>query len=187
MICFASLILDDILLAMSEHQNKSMGKGMIITAWIIALGMLTLFFNKVLEKQYNPNQSLQSSINASGIREIKLLRNRGGHYVTPGEINQQKVVFMLDTGATTISIPAGIAKNIGLKKGYAFNVSTANGTIQVYSTRLQQVKMGDITLDDVSANINPYMEGEEILMGMNVLKKLEMIQRGDTLTLRQHP
>ncbi len=172
---------------MSEHQSKSIGKGMIIAAWLIVLGMLTLFFNKVLEKQYNPNQSLQSSIDASGTREIKLLRNRGGHYVTPGEINQQKVVFMLDTGATTISIPANIADRIGLEKGYAFNVSTANGTVQVYSTQLQQVKMGDIMLEKVSASINPHMQGDEILMGMNVLKKLEMIQRGDTLTLRQYP
>jgi len=172
---------------MSEHQGKSIGKGMIIAAWLIALGLLTLFFNKVLENQHNPNKSLQSSVSSSGTREIKLLRNRGGHYITPGEINQHEVLFMLDTGATTISIPGDIANRLNLKKGFAFNVSTANGNIQVYATRLKQVKMGDIMLENVSANINPHMDGKEILMGMNVLKKLEMIQRGDTLTLRQYP
>jgi aspartyl protease family protein len=172
---------------MSEHQqSKSIGKGMIIMAWIMVLGLLTLFFNNLLDKQHNPNSELQSRQDASGTREVQLLRNRAGHYVATGEINQSRVIFFLDTGATTISIPGGVASQLGLKKGHAMNVQTANGTVQVYSTQLKQVKLGDIELFDVNANINPHMQGDEILLGMNVLKKLELVQKGNTLTIRQY-
>ena len=172
---------------MSQDHSKSIGKGMIIAAWLIVLGLLTVFFNNLLEKQHNPNQDLQGRILDSGTREVQLIRNRAGHYVTPGEINQHKVTFMLDTGATNVSIPEKIANRMGLQKGYPLSVNTANGVIQVYSTRLQELRIADIVLHDISANINPYMDDEGVLLGMNVLKKLELIQRGETLTLRQYP
>lgn len=172
---------------MTEPSEKSIGKAMIIAAWLLLLGLLTLFFNNLLDEQYNPNQNLQTGITDQGVREIRLLQNRAGHYVTPGEINRHEVVFLLDTGATTISIPQEIANRIGLQRGAPMRVNTANGTIVVYNTRLDDVRMGDIQLRNVSANINPHMQGEGILMGMNVLKNLELIQRDNTLTIRQYP
>ena len=169
-----------------QQHSKSMGKGMIIMAWLIVLGLLSLYFNNLLNEQHNPNNNLQSRTDSAGTREVQLLRNRAGHYVASGEINQSRVLFFLDTGATTISIPGKVASRLGLKKGYAMSVQTANGTVQVYSTRLKKVTLGDIELFDVDANINPHMDSDEILLGMNVLKKLELIQRGDTLTIRQY-
>lgn len=172
---------------MANPSEKSIGKGMIIVAWLLLLGLLTLYFNDLLDKQNNPNQNLQSRVDQQGVREIRLLQNRGGHYVAPGEINHYEVVFLLDTGATTISIPEAVADRIGLKRGIPVRVNTANGTIEVYTTRLQVVTMGDIQINNVSATINPYMQGDDILMGMNVLKNLELIQRDNSLTIRQYP
>ncbi|NOY66711.1 MAG: TIGR02281 family clan AA aspartic protease [Gammaproteobacteria bacterium] len=172
---------------MSEHETKSIGKGMYMLGWAVFLGLMGLLFNNILDKQNNPNQSINSRTLDTGVREIQLIRNRSGHYVTPGKINNEPVTFLLDTGATFISIPANIAERLGLKKGYPHMVSTANGNIEVYSTKLKSVKIGDIEIQNLSASINPYMKSDEILLGMNMLKKLEMIQRGKTLTLRQYP
>jgi len=171
---------------MSEHQTRRMGKGMMIAGWILFLGLLAMFFNKVLEKQYNPNQQLENRVSRDGAREVTLTRNRQGHYVTTGVINNAKVVFLLDTGATNISIPEPVAFRLGLKRGPGIQVTTANGSVQVYQTRLKRVQIGNIAVNDLAASINPHMDGEEILLGMNFLKKLELIQRGKTLTLRQY-
>ena len=38
---------------------------------------------------------------------------------------------------------------------------------------------------DVRASLNPGLRGNEALLGMNILKKMELIQRGDTLILRK--
>ncbi len=94
---------------------------------------------------------------------------------------------MLDTGATTVSVPAAVAHRLGLKRGPPVLSNTANGTITTYLTRLASVSVGDITLHNVKANINPHMGGNEVLLGMSFLKHLEFTQRGDTLTLKQLP
>jgi len=41
-------------------------------------------------------------------------------------------------------------------------------------------------MNNVRASINPYMDGEEILLGMSALKQLELLQQGKTLTLKQY-
>jgi len=155
--------------------------------WAIFLGLMGLLFNNILDKQDNPNQNLSGNILDTGVREIQLARNHYGHYVTSGKINNEDVTFLLDTGATRISIPAGVAKRLNLKKGYPHMVNTANGSVEVYSTKLSSVQIGPIEINNLTASINPHMDSEEILLGMNMLKKLEMIQRGKTLTLRQYP
>jgi aspartyl protease family protein len=96
------------------------------------------------------------------------------------------VRFLLDTGATDVNIPAAIASRIGLSRGQAQRAMTANGTITVYRTQLDEVRLGNIALPDVRASINPHMPGDTVLLGMSFMRDLEMIQRDNTLTLRQY-
>ena len=75
-----------------------------------------------------------------------------------------------------------------MQKGPVGYATTANGVIETYATRLASVSIGDIGIRDVRASINPYMPGEQILLGMSFLKNLELRQQGDRLTIRQqHP
>ncbi len=159
-------------------------KFMIIGAWILGLALLTLFFSYWQERDRNPNQELQVRVN-SGSREVVLQRNRFGHYVATGAINGTPATFLLDTGSTQISIPDELARTMNLEPGPAYGVSTANGNITVRGTRIATLSLGPITLHDVRANINPYMGGDEVLLGMSALANLEFSQRGDRLTLRQ--
>ena len=62
---------------------------------------------------------------------------------------------------------------------------TANGEVTSWSSRLDQVEIGGLRLDNVRASILPSMNGQEVLLGMSFLKRLEMIQQGDRLTLRK--
>jgi aspartyl protease family protein len=165
--------------------TKKIGKGMMAAAWIIALLLLVKVFGTWEKHQFNPNQNVDSTLLSSGERVVQLKRNRFGHYVTTGFINNQAVTFLLDTGATTVSIPAGVAERIGLRRGTPKSAMTANGTITVYDTQVDRVAIGNITLNDVRADINPYMDSDGVLLGMSVLKYLDFAQEGDTLTLRQ--
>jgi aspartyl protease family protein len=165
---------------------QRLGKGMIYAAWILALILLTLFFNYFIEHQNNPNQAPVTQYHQEGYREVTLQRNRSGHYVANGSINNQPVVFFLDTGATTVSIPESVALRLNLQRGTPFQAETANGTVTVYSTIIDNIAIGEIKLHEVRASINPTMRGEEILLGMSFLKQLEFTQRGDNLTIRQY-
>jgi aspartyl protease family protein len=163
--------------------NSKMGKTMIYLAWAIFLGLLTFAFSNYLEKQNNPNQRVDSQYN-NEVAEVRLKQNRYGHYVATGKINHQPVTFLLDTGATLISIPSSIAQKLQLEKGYPSQSRTANGTITVYATRLDSVSIGAIELKNIRGTINPHMEGDEILLGMSFMKHLEMTQKGKLMVLR---
>lgn len=164
---------------------QQLGKGMIYVAWLFVLFLLYVFFNNTLERQNNPNQNITSTNHQNGVHEVVLERNRYGHYVTNGRINDQEVTFLLDTGATRVSIPESVANQLNLQRGVPLQASTANGVITTYSVTLDKVAIGSVELSSVRASINPNMLDDEILLGMSFLKHLEMVQRGDTLTLRQ--
>ncbi len=152
--------------------------------WLIALALLTMLFNNWLDEQQNPNAALASvNVNVDIDTPVILKRNRQGHYIASGLVNEQPVVFLLDTGATVISIPENIAAQMGLKKGTQVQVGTANGSIKVYSTILDSVQLGHIVLKNVRGHINPFMNGQTALLGMSFLKHLELQQSGDTLKL----
>ena len=153
-------------------------------AWLVLLILLTLYFNEVIEKQNNPNQHVLSYLNENGRNEVKLLMNRQGHYVATGEINQQAVIFLIDTGATHVAIPANLANKLKLKLGRQVNMITANGMIAAYTTVLDEVKLGDVKQYQVKASITPAMPDDHVLLGMSFLKHLEMIQKGNQMILR---
>lgn len=169
----------------SPNPTKKFGTTMTFLACLVLLGLLTLFFADQEEKNYNPNQSPETQQDAT-VNTVVLQRNRFTHYVTSGFINSTPVVFLLDTGATAVVIPEQIAEQLKLKRGAPHLAATANGTITVYHTQLQELSIGSITLNNVRASINPAMHGEEILLGMSALKNIEFTQRGDQLTLKQY-
>ena len=168
-------------------EQKRLGGRMIFAMWAALFALLALIFSSILDKQYNPNQNINTITTHDGANELVLLRNRFGHYVASGSINQHDVVFMLDTGASDVSIPEKIADKIGLTKGRSMIYQTANGKIRVFATRLDEISIGNITLKNVRATINPHFQSDDILLGMSFLKHLEFTQRGNQLTIRQYP
>ena len=168
-----------------QTPGKRAGRVLMVLAWCAALFLATRFFGQWEERQQNPNVVV-SSERGEGFVEVKLVSNGQGHFVASGHINGQPVNFMLDTGATDVSIPSRLAERLNLEKGAPVTLSTANGRSQGYRTRLEQLKLGDIVLHDVRALVAPGLGGEQVLLGMSALKQLEFTQRGGTMLLRQN-
>ncbi len=168
-----------------DVSTNKIGKIFVWLAWIIALALLMFVFQDVLDEQYNPNSQPQVNLNSSGQAEVVLKQNRQGHYVTRGTINELSVTFLLDTGATQVSIPAHIADELQLESYGSYPVQTANGTVTVYRTKIDQLSIGNIFLYNVAAHINPAMKNDEILLGMSALKQLDFHQTGKQLILRE--
>lgn len=167
-----------------EPLSPKIGKSMLIMVWIIVMGMLTWGFGRWETDQVNPNSSPLSTT-AGGATQVTLMRNRQGHYLTSGKINQRAVTFLIDTGATTVAIPGGQQRTLGLSRGDLQHSLTANGTAKTYSTQIDKLEIGGIVLTNVRASILPNMPGTQILLGMSVLRELEFSQKGELLTLRQ--
>jgi aspartyl protease family protein len=158
------------------------GKIMWIIFWCLVLAALAYYFNDQINAKFNPNQQVKSIVNQQQT-SIILNQNSQGHYIASGTINGQSVNFLLDTGATLISIPFNLAKQLNLSQGKPYPVSTANGQVTVFSTKIASLKIGALAFKDLEGHLNPGMKGNTILLGMNALKHLDLRQKNNTLTL----
>mgnify|MGYP001161392828 FL=1 len=162
--------------------GNSFGKPFMFIAWGLAIALLVWFFQDQLQEQFNPNSHIQSHRNGGDVTVV-LEQNRMGHYVARGKINGQQVTFLLDTGATLVAVPEGLASQLGLQKGRQGMSQTANGRVVTYRTEIDTLELGEIRLNNVDASITPGMDGNVILLGMSALKEFELTQKNDTLRL----
>lgn len=89
--------------------------------------------------------------------------------------------FLIDTGATTTTIPEKLAYKAQLPFGRTIQTNTAGGKIVDRLTQLTSLRIGDAEIRHIDANINEYLD--EVLIGMNTLKYFNMTQNRDTMTL----
>ncbi|KMK92084.1 aspartic protease [Aeromonas enteropelogenes] len=143
-----------------------------LLAWLSLMGLLTLYFHS------RPQQS----VTASG--ELLLRADQSGHYRLEGAINGQPVQLLLDTGATRITVPQRVAERLGLTAHGSSQVNTAAGFIRVGNGTIETLAMGPLTLYDLAIFINPAAAGDEVLVGMNALGRLELVQKERQLLLR---
>jgi len=165
------------------HHNIKMAVWMAF--WVLVLLMGSMLFQGFIDSERNPNTTPET-VYKEGVREVVLQRNRYGHYNVTGYINSEQVEFLLDTGATDVSVPAHLADKIGLQRLYDLQFDTANGLAHGYATRIDRVRVGQIELQDLNASINPNVDDNTVLLGMSFLKNIEFTQRGETLILRQY-
>ena len=157
---------------------------MIIALWVLLLGFGTFFGQKWMDKRDRGQIPVNIS-SPNGKRSVQLEADRLGHYVVAGQVNGQTVTFLVDTGASGVSIPGKVAKKLNLKPGLQYPVSTANGSIMVRQTSIATLSIGDLSLENVRASINSSMDGEVGLLGMTYLRHFELVQRDGILTIRE--
>ncbi len=125
---------------------------------------------------------------ASGDGSGKIILNADGqgHFYTTGTINGTSVRFIVDTGATMVSLGATDARRIGLdfNRGQKGMTQTANGQSVVSKVQLDTVRIGDVTLHNVDALIHQ-TEMPMALLGMSFLNRMEMQRDGSTMTLKR--
>ena len=108
-----------------------------------------------------------------------------GHFYVHGQLNAKSVRFVVDTGATLVSIPASEARRLSIdyQKGQKALMRTANGNATGYLVKLDTVSVGGVTIYGVDAVV---IEGNGLpatLLGMSFLNRMNMKREGDIMTL----
>lgn len=126
-----------------------------------------------------------AAVAAAGNRVV-LEAGAGGHFVTAGQINGRHVQFMVDTGATVVSLGRDDAERIGLKTSDAMPVrmNTANGMVVGHQVRLGSVKVGDATLYEVPAVVMP-VNLPYVLLGNSFLSRFQLRRDHSQLILEK--
>jgi aspartyl protease family protein len=117
---------------------------------------------------------------------IVLTASGGGHFLTQGSINGRATQFLVDTGATTVSMSAAEAQRLGIayKDSQLARGNTANGPVTVYQVKLNSVRIGDVEVYDVDAAVLPAAM-PHILLGNSFLTRFQMTRHNDQLVLER--
>ena len=119
---------------------------------------------------------------------IELPMADNGHFYIDLKLNGETVNFMVDTGASDIALRRRDAERIGLELdalSYTGFASTANGTVSTAPVRISLIQIGDITDENVRADV---VEGDlDIsLLGMSYLRRFARVGfEGETMVLER--
>jgi aspartyl protease family protein len=121
----------------------------------------------------------------TGSGQVTLLADSRGHFFADGSINGSSARFLVDTGASRIALSTLEAKRLGVSylsapRGLA---QTANGAAVAYTVKLDTVRIGDITVNNVDAAVIDGAGLNVILLGMSFLNRMQMRRDGETLVL----
>ena len=121
-------------------------------------------------------------------KKLILTPDSSGMYNISGAINGSHVSFVVDTGATLVSMNSNVAKKLGIdyklngKEGLSY---TASGTSKIYIVNLKKVKVGDIELRNIKGAIHEGNFPVVTLLGMSFLGKLNMKREGRIMELHK--
>lgn len=117
-------------------------------------------------------------------RAITLLADGGGHFTSPGQINGQPTQFLVDTGATVLTLSETHARRIGLnfEGGQKVRVKTANGELSGHQVSLNSVQLGTHTSFGVAAVVLP-ADLPYVLLGNSFLSRFALRREDGRMTL----
>ncbi|MGR8918729.1 MAG: TIGR02281 family clan AA aspartic protease [Gammaproteobacteria bacterium] len=118
---------------------------------------------------------------------VRLVQGRGGHYFVDGQINGNPVRFLVDTGATSVTINKHVARSVGVDyrvDGDRTVVETASGRAYGYRVVFDEVKAQSLGLRRVSGVVVDGDAPAEALLGQSFLNRLDIRSKGQVLELR---
>lgn len=108
--------------------------------------------------------------------------DRLGHFWIDAVVNGAPVKFVLDTGASFVALTRSDAAAAGFANyqlDYTRRSNTANGQARVAPVRLREIRLGQLTVDDVQAVV---MEKLDVsLLGNSFLKRMQSYEMRDGL------
>ena len=118
----------------------------------------------------------------SSSHNMVLDADRYGHFSVDARVDGRRLGFMVDTGASLVTLRESDAAYLGIRPmpvDYRATVSTANGKIKAAPTKLSRVEIGDITVFDVPALVLPDEALSQNLLGVSFLSRLRRYEYAD--------
>lgn len=133
------------------------------------------------EKPCSDNAKSVSSWGNAGGAPLVINQGHQGHYFIDGTVNDKPLNFVVDTGASIVSLPAAIAGKAGLTCQRKAMLRTGNGNSEACITTITTLKFGNFSFKNIEAIVAPNLD--QPLLGMNVLKQFRIEQDSGAMRL----
>jgi aspartyl protease family protein len=130
-------------------------------------------------------QHVENPAQTGSLPSVTLPTDASGHFIASGKVNGGEVRFMVDTGATLVTLPLAVARRLGIDFARAPQGTsmTANGPVRVYRVRFDSVQVGEVVLQNVDGLVHSSDALDIALLGMSFLNRTEMRREGANLML----
>ena len=117
-----------------------------------------------------------------GTRDASITKSADGHFWAEANVNGSAVRFLVDTGATAVSLSLADARRLGFDPGtltYGYKVTTASGEARAAKVQLNSISVGGARVEEVDAYV--IEKGlDQSLLGMSYLGRLSTFQATPT-------
>jgi clan AA aspartic protease (TIGR02281 family) len=113
--------------------------------------------------------------------EFIIKQSSNGAYLLEGAVNGKALTFVVDTGASFVSLPGSVAHGARISCQDKIDIQTANGSIKGCSTTIKKLNFGPFFVENTLAVIAPNLS--QPLLGMNVLQQLKIAQEKGEMRL----
>lgn len=148
----------------------------IVLFWLVLMGVVYLGIQQVMRPR-------QVTVSVAG--DITIPRARDGHFYVRGQVANQPVVFLVDTGASFVTVSQPLADAAGLDGGQATRFHTANGVINGLVVADVPVSIGGASISGVKVAVGLFGVGrEQALLGQSFLSKFRITLTPDAMLLQ---
>ncbi|MDR3067673.1 MAG: TIGR02281 family clan AA aspartic protease [Comamonas sp.] len=144
--------------------------------WLVVMAAMYLAMQHFLKPA-------QAKVMADGT--VRIERGMDGHFRVKGYVNDQPVTFLVDTGASSVSVTDALAERAGLEGGEKVRFRTANGERDGRIVTADEVRIASLRVRDVRVGTG-YTgdDSEDALLGQNFLRFFDVQMGGDEMLLR---
>jgi aspartyl protease family protein len=133
------------------------------------------------------NQRIAGNFKKRNRDTIKISPDAQGMYFARGAINGHSTNFLVDTGATNVTLSGDKATSLGIdyRKGIRGMASTAAAVVPVWNINLDSISVGGIKIHNVTATVISGSQPRQVLLGNSFLKHMDLKQAGSILTIEK--
>ena len=144
--------------------------------WLAVMGLLYALMTYYLKPK-------QPQVQANG--DLIIARAQDGHFYTPGHINGREVLFLVDTGASLVSVSEPLAQAAAMHGGVPTTFQTANGPRAGRVVDGVTVAIGPLRVTNVKVGVGLSLgDDTQALLGQSFLSKFDITLRQNQMVLR---
>jgi aspartyl protease family protein len=139
------------------------------------------------QRKLDVNQSIQGNFKSAERKKSRIYPDSLGMYFVEGRINGHATPFLVDTGATYVTLSSRHAKKVGIdyKRGLPSYSQTATETVPVWQVKLKSITVGGIRLTNVEASVIEGSQPSTVLLGNSFLSRTQLQRKGTVMELQK--
>ena len=162
----------------SQGRSSPIKTGLIpmMVFWCAVMGLLYVLMTHYLKPK-------QARVSANG--DLVIQRAQDGHFYTLGTVNGRPASFLLDTGASLVTVSEAFARKASISGGAPTTFHTANGDRLGRVVEGMAVTVGPLVVNNIKVGVGLAGHKEEdALLGQSFLSKFDVRMEKDQMILR---